>query len=116
MFITFIPFLIGYLNEDRNKVAFNNSLFVLAITAGVSLLLSFLTTFVDLGSGKLLILPENDPKVQKLRENMSKKLRKLQKRRNTKKAEEEYQSLHNTDEYSANNKVIYDAQNTSTEF
>lgn len=75
IFITLFPFIFGYINRDRTPAQYDQSLLVIVGMAVVSGLLSILTIIVDFKTGGKLNMPENNPKVTELREEMARDFR-----------------------------------------
>ena len=72
--LTLIPFIAGILVKDRDVAAYQKSILLQTGMSVVLLLLGLVVARLDLKSGKLLHLPENDERVNAQRERMSRRL------------------------------------------
>ena len=70
VFMTSCPYYFGLVNKSRDFRAYNNSLLSLAMMGGVTLVFGIAMWIIDLRTGKLLSLPENDKRVLSMRRKM----------------------------------------------
>ena len=68
LFATGLSLLFGWINHDRDAAAYQKSIWVLLGMSAFSLLLSVWVLILDFRTGSIIHLPENDPRVKKLRE------------------------------------------------
>lgn len=73
IFLTGLPLFFGYLDKDRSVKEYNQSIFWVIFISCFSGILTLFLIFVDIKNGGVLNLPENDPRVKEMREEMGRR-------------------------------------------